>query len=399
MAYMRDSEGRRLDSFPVAAAREVVPRPVVVATRGRTGNLRQATSSANALSAGTSTQHATRLRHIATADAHSLQLIYGNTAMGEPGPNPITVKASFEYSAGAIVPAFFGGARSAVNQPSGLLITDPLPAEVTKGGLFRSRQMVTVSTMGEKWPIAALINTSVGDGGAATDTVDAGTMPDNNGANAFCPTAIIGIPYEPTPALFIPGDSIVQGVGDASAEPTTDGGWVCRALNNQIGYINAGRAGETAEQFVPGNARRLGRLQLARYCTHALPAWGVNDMKADATAAQIQGRLLAIWNTLATMGLKVLAPTITPVVTGTYSTPEGQVKQSTARENVRLAVNAWIRSVPAPLYDYVDVADACETARNSGIWKNDYTSDGTHPNATGAAAMASASNLLAKLTF
>ncbi|WNM69741.1 minor tail protein [Gordonia phage Crater] len=376
------------------------PKPIVVATRSRTGNLRQATIPTEALSAGTSTLHSTRLRHFATANAHSIQLLYGNTAMGENGPNPITVKAAFEYSAGAIVPAFFNGARSAVNQPGGLLLSDPTPTEIVKGGFMRSRQMVSVGTMGEKWPIGALLNTSVGDGGAATDTVDVGNMPDNNGANVFCPTAIIGIPYEPTVALYISGDSIMQGVGDASAEPATDGGWVCRSLNSQVGYINASRAGETAQQYMPGNNRRLGRWQLARYCTHALVGYGINDVKGDRTITQLQADLLVIWNGLAAMGLDVFQATLTPVTTGgNYTTPETQVKQSTARENVRLGINAWIRSKPAPLKGFVEVADAVETARDSGIWKNSYTTDGTHPNATGAAAMATAANLTTRFTL
>ncbi|QNJ57068.1 lysophospholipase L1-like esterase [Gordonia phage Rabbitrun] len=368
------------------------PKPIVISTRSKTGNLRQATSSAASLSAGTTTAHSTRLRHFATANAHSIQIVYGNIAMGEPGPNPITVKSAFEYAAGAVVPAFFNGARTATDQPGGILVTDAIPAEVAPGTFFRTRQMVSVSTVGEKWPIGALINTSVGDGGAATDTVDGGNMPDNNGAGVFCPTAVIGVPYEPTAALYILGDSIMQGVGDTGGEPATDAGWVCRALNSQYGYINASRAGETAEQFAPGNARRLGRLQLAQYCTHALVGHGVNDIKADVTLAQLQARLLSMWNTLDRMGLKVYQSTITPVTTGTFSTPEGQVKQSAAREAVRLGINDWIRSTPGPLSGYVEAADSVETARGSGTWKNDLTADGTHPNAAGAAAMAAGWN-------
>ncbi|QFP94468.1 minor tail protein [Gordonia phage Keitabear] len=379
--------------------RRAAPRPILIATRLRTGNLRQATSAAQSLSAGTSTLHTTRVRHIATTAAHSVQIAYGDTVMGEPGPNPITVKAALEYAAGAIVPAFFHGGRTVTVQPSGLVLTDPMPVESVPGVLIRSRQMVQVSTLGEKWPVSAVLNTSVGDGGASTDTVDGGNMPDNNGAAVFAPTALIGIPYDPNAvALFAPGDSIIQGVGDSGAEPTTDGGWVARALNGQIPFVNVGRASETADQFVPGNTRRLGRMQLADYCTHALVGYGINDVKGDATVAQIQARLTARWTELAARGLKVLQPTLTPVTTGTFATPEGQVKQSASREAVRIAVNDWIRTTPAPLTDYVEIADAVETARNSGIWKNNYTGDGTHPSPEGAAAAAAGSNLIAKLT-
>lgn len=395
-------DGRLSDATLSAtyARRTAVPtKPYVVATRSKTGNARSATAPANTLSDGTAQGQSVRLRHMATCTAHSIRLVYGNTALGTNGPNAITVKAAVEYLAGAVVPAYFNGQRSVTIQPGGIAISDPIPFEVTDGTNFRTRQYVSVASLGEKWPIGPRVDTSIGDGTAATDMADSGTLSTGNNTFAFGPTAVIGMPVTVPPTVFILGDSILQGVGDATSEPTTDGGWATRALANEYGYINAALAGETAAQFQPGNARRIGRLQLAQYATHALVDYGINDVKADSSTATIQALLSTIWNGLDRMGLKVIQSTLTPVTTGTFTTTGGQTVQATGRETVRKEINAWIRTTPAPLVGYVEAADAAESARDSGIWKPNYTADGTHPNDTGSIAIAAAWNPATALTL
>lgn len=76
------------------------PRRVVIGTRSRTGNTRAATVAADSLSNGTDLAQTTRIRHFATADAHSIQYVYGNTAMSADGPNDITVKAADAFETG-----------------------------------------------------------------------------------------------------------------------------------------------------------------------------------------------------------------------------------------------------------------------------------------------------------
>jgi lysophospholipase L1-like esterase len=88
------------------------------------------------------------------------------------------------------------------------------------------------------------------------------------------------------------------------------------------------------------------------------------------------------------MGLPVFQNTITPSTTSTdsWATTGNQTPESS--NAVRVQVNDWIRTVPSPLSGYFEIADLAETARNSGIWKAGYTSDGLHPNATGHSALA-----------
>lgn len=123
--------------------------------------------------------------------------------------------------------------------------------------------------------------------------------------------------------------------------------------------------------------------------------------------------LTGVWRTCADAGQRVHACTITPVDTsGTFTTTAGQT--AGAHNATRAAVNDWIRAgapinsttlayVPVgtvgaltagqpghPLIDWFETADTVETARNSGIWKANYTEDGTHPSSVGHAAMAAA---------
>lgn len=99
-----------------------------------------------------------------------------------------------------------------------------------------------------------------------------------------------------------------------------------------------------------------------------------------------------------------------------WTTLEGQSKQMTTQEDVRVARNEWLRDgaplfpddTPAPtgstdttvirtgdpghpLVDLIDQADWCESSRNSGLWRVDggaWTSDGTHLSGRGVAGMA-----------
>lgn len=372
------------------------PRRTVIGTRSRTGNTRAATVANDSLSNGTDLSETTRIRHFATADAHSIQYVYGNTAMSADGPNDITVKAAHEHSGGtSIASAYFNGQRSRIINPGGLAYTDPIMADVGLGEIFRSRQFVSVASAGMKWPLGPRLvgDLPVYDGKVVgSDVVDSGATPTYN-VSGFGPVAVLGFPVTLRPAWFLCGDSITQGVGDSGGEGTTDAGWPSRALNNEYGFINAGRASETAGQYAATAAiRRNGRQQLAQFCTHVLCQHGVNDVKGDVTFAALQTAMQTIWARFARMGLVVYQSTISPVTTGTYADEAGQTVQTSSRETVRVQINDWLRTVPAPLAGIVEAADAFETGRNSGKWKPNFTTDGTHPNNAGAMAAAAAWN-------
>lgn len=161
------------------------------------------------------------------------------------------------------------------------------------------------------------------------------------------------------------------------------------------------------------------------YATHAIVEYGTNDLgqpyaggatpNAAATLATYKARLLNLWGLFSNSGLKTYQTTLTPGSTSTdgYATLANQTPQT--YNPIRVLANDWFRdgapltgSVPAdtgstdptvvrvgqpghPLKGIVEVADSVESSRNSGKWKSpNYTDDGSHPTATGTAAMASA---------
>lgn len=89
----------------------------------------------------------------------------------------------------------------------------------------------------------------------------------------------------------------------------------------------------------------------------------------------------------------------------TWATTANQTVANSTKEANRVQLNGWLRSgapivagaaVAAgtqgattagqsghPLYGLWEITDRVETARDSGIWKAGYTSDGLHPNSTG----------------
>jgi lysophospholipase L1-like esterase len=159
-------------------------------------------------------------------------------------------------------------------------------------------------------------------------------------------------------------------------------------LNAQFASMNLGNMGEKAQNAAAayGFARRS---TLIETCDYAIVMYGTNDVAAGRTLSQMQADLTAIWSQLVDRDLAVYAATIPPIITGSWATEGGQTV--TANEAARVALNDWIRSTPAPLAGYFETADTVETTRNSGKWKSPgYTADGTHPSATGHAAMAGA---------
>lgn len=88
----------------------------------------------------------------------------------------------------------------------------------------------------------------------------------------------------------------------------------------------------------------------------------------------------------------------------TYGSPLRKVYQATIAPSnitgtpestnaVRVAVNNYIRSRPAPLSGSVEIADVVETVRGSGLWKTGYTTDLIHENETGYQAIEAAGEM------
>ncbi|WP_322544406.1 hypothetical protein U2G91_15530 [Rhodococcoides fascians] len=363
------------------------------------------------------TPQTSRVNHTIGFDTQSIQFVYTNSYSDVASKadldnvNPITVTASVEL-AGVIYRLTFGGRTTVTIDPGGYAVTDPLPVSLAKGTVIYSRTYVTGTTW--QWNMLSFnFSGSLAGGSNAADLTAPGS-----GAIAvapgyfYVPAAVLGRPNARSPFVSVigVGDSIMAGQDDGGSYASYGigdpmiygaGGYPARIVHGKGGFINAGLSADTAANFgtIAGSVRRL---LLATAATHMFCEYGRNDL-ASGTLATAQAALIAVWLYGARRGLKVLQPTITPQSSSTdgYTTVAGQAVSDGTIEARRIALNTWLRagaplnpatlvatavgaagSVTAgqaghPLSAYtsvtpvMEVADACETARNSGIWKVD----------------------------
>ncbi|WP_018762424.1 SGNH/GDSL hydrolase family protein [Arthrobacter sp. 135MFCol5.1] len=336
-----------------------------------------------------------RTPHVATVDCCDLRLVYGNSYINgsfieTDGANPVTIKASVEVN-GVIYRVTFGGLQTGTVDPGGKLISDPLGIEIAEGTKFYVRTYST-SAAAPQANYACYGNSGSGGWTVTTDLTAPGSAAvGQSAAYVFTVRAILGTPTARDRAtVAIVGDSIGVGSNDygdggrASAftgysdTGLPAGGYIVRGLAAKYGWINIGVPSDQAALFTAlnGHYRRIAHLS---GCTDAIVEYGINDVSAGRTLAQIQADLTTIWNLLARRGMKVRQTTLTPKTTSTdlWSTTGGQ--GTYGEESVRTQLNDWIRTTPAPLVGYIEAADLAETSRNAGLWKpaNRFVTDGT----------------------
>lgn len=122
-------------------------------------------------------------------------------------------------------------------------------------------------------------------------------------------------------------------------------------------------------------------------CDYVIVGEGTNDIASGMTLAQYQPKALAIATWFSATGIKVYFGTIPPRTTSTDSWATLANQTVAASEAQRLAINEWLRTIPAPITGILDVAAAVET---SGKWNVGTTADGIHPKAAGYDAIATA---------
>jgi len=384
----------------------------VVATRANCGN------QGNGLSNGTDTSETATIRHYITTDCSGVRLVYSNTGSNiTPAtvPNPITVRAGvLEPDGTTITPVFFGGKRSVVIDAGGMVISDPLPNTYKKGDSIWSRTYVLVNS-GEKWYRGfGNYGDLTGQGVAAgVDYSTSGTISTST-SYMYVPFMIVGTPTAPTPCIALVGDSIMLSTIQTPAFYS----FAMTALGSDWGknysYVQIALGSDTAQDFAGTIADFQTKLPFTAGCTSSWVNYGVNDFFAKSrTTTQVQADSLKIWTRFAVRGIAVWQTTITPETTSTdsWATTGNQTTVSTSANTYRINYNNWLRagapidpttkaavaigtsgallagSAGHPLTGYFEIADIVESARDSGIWKANYTPDGIHPNRTATNAM------------
>ncbi len=374
-------------------------------------------SSASVAPAQTSTG-TSRILHKQLVDACDIRLVFfnafvndsPNTGTNQDGPSAYTIKAGIEIGgqggSGFTYPVTFDGKLSGVVDPGGLLISDPLAIEIAAGTSWYER--VNITAAGGTWnPSALVLGTTIGGFVASSDVAHAQTTITNNPAFCYGSGAVLGTPTarNVATALCI-GDSMTAGLGDAgdgggggvsyafSLTGLPSGGFVVRALTAaNIPWINMAHSSDAFANFnlARGHHRRLA---IANGCTHAVCAYGFNDIHvSSASLATLQAAAIPTWGLLTRRGMKVHQTTIPPQTSSTdgWLTVGNQTTVSAPKDTVRQGFNDWLRGgapmsagaavtvgTPGallagqaghPLTGYFEVADTVESARNSGKYR------------------------------
>jgi len=355
------------------------------------------------------------------AASSDIRVCYGNfysTVSGQTGEtaglNAITVESGIELTSPvATVMASWSGQKTITIQPGTQVCSDPIPIDLAANGTAWLRTGVMVSA-GEYWPTATYFYSGAGDAyiessSATSQISNTGTLTVPSGgvqsasSTGFPALAILGVPGTKIRSAIIIGDSISVGVADSgSGDGNGNVGFISRGFAaNQIPYAKLGRQSEMVQGEAGANGflRRL----YARYATVAVTNGGTNDLLAGRTAAQIEADLTTLWKALKARGLKVYHVLLFPRTTSTdvWATPGNQAFMSGyAPGSTRDQVNTWAKAQVGILIDgYFDPAPYIEDAANPGKWASPasaasqyvpsaaLTTDGTHPNTPGSAAL------------
>lgn len=397
-----------------------------------TNNLWVASAITNRTDSGTG-----RTRHRVMTSASDLRFTWGahytsnpNTGSGLYGtdadfPADITIRAGVEIG-GTIYRLLFNGQDTITIKPGARVTSDALGVEVLAGSDIFVRTFITSTSW---YANTANFATDSTDGGwtLTTDLTAPGSAAVSTGTHwQFAPMLITGVPaVTKAIAVAILGDSLSVGTGEnitgaaASSEWANAsafvGGFANRALSAaSMPHINIGHGGERLYLF-KDYVNRFRRTTYIDACTHAICEGGVNDANSSGqTLANIQANMITVWKLCNDRGLRAFQTTITPNTTSTdaWATTTNQTIPNSGNETKRVSLNTWLRdgapilagvavatgsnaggtvragATGHPLKGVFEIADLAESARNSGLWKANYTADGLHPVSTAHAALA-----------
>ncbi len=324
-------------------------------------------------------------RMMASVTRFKIEVGYGHIASlreADPG-GPAYFMASVEYPAGTHTRVLFKGNKLGMCPGLDYLLSDWIDVPIPAGAEFWVTIQGNAPTGGSVYnlltaaqiPASDKMYTAVSFAGA--DYTMGAAYTGNVTGGAFWPSAVVA-ETDATSTILI-GDSRVYSAND-TVDSAYDLGEVARSVGELVGYINIARSGDYASFF---NADHDWRLAPAKYCTMAIVEYGINDILNYGTSGFAQARLARYTDNILKMlppGMPAYITTMGPVTNSTdgWVTTGNQTIPNATRETVRTVENDRRRTVPKGWSGCIDIADVIETARNSGIWKANYTNDGVH---------------------
>ncbi len=338
------------------------------------------------------------------SDITALKLKYGNwyaTYQGEfPTADAMDIVTSVEYPKGVYTRVPWNGAVHG-SIPAGTTAFSDLTTIV--GGIPKGARYWVNSIHNKASGIFTssavsgdIVTNALGGAGdqfavsATTPFATDWTMNPYTGAsttNPFFPIAVVSLSN--VPSVIIYGDSRSSGLNDAPSLNfgLAGAGEIARQLDSELPYCNLGAPTDQLSIFL---ANRTRRQPLASDHTHVHCQYGINDVTAGRTAAQIQADMVTFLG-LFSASWRVSQSTLLPRTTSTDSWATLANQTVTAQEPVRVAMNAYIRARTIGWFAVFENADVVESSRDSGKWKtvtdngavfgitSAMTADGTHP--------------------
>lgn len=303
---------------------------------------------------------------------------------------PATIEASLETPSGRLSRFLFSSTSVGAVAAGAEIVSDPLDLVVPPNSVVWPNWLVNGSHLGlSQTPH----NIDAGDrfefafGGTVTNRVMTGGWVNGDGSGNTGASGVALLAQTTLPSALILTDS--KGwVGDDNNAPGGDRGEIARSIGPAYGYTAMASAGDTLANLAASGAYRR---RQAAHASFVASNMSVNSVQALA-AFQAQAR--DFWASREFAGKKLYHTTLTPETTGSFTSDAGQTpKPGFESGGNRDQINAWLRTIPAPLTAVWDTATAVQSAGNPNVWASPggvaLTGDGTHPSPTGYARVAS----------
>lgn len=352
--------------------------PSAIAPSSRTGLV--ATSQLIPYWKSASVQMGSRKRHTATENLTSVRLLFPNfTGFDTPTGDVLTLTASIEYPVDTFTQVKFSGVAAGSIPDGGTLLSDPVTVSIPAGAHFYIR---TYGTNPAGVIAARQTNPGNYDFGEARESGPSGIVDKTMGGTytntfpGYCYTAMAIIGQTTKKSVLIIGSSTAGGFNNQGGMPYgPDNGTITPSLAPSLSSCLLSAYGQTAQAAF--DASNLIPTAIGSYITHLVLAIGQNDIRNGSLAPDVIALLGQVAAKYAS-GKPYFLQTFGPETTSTDEWATTGNQTPTASNAQRVAYNGLVRAGGA-WAGFFEIADAWETARNSGLWKIPaWTDDGLH---------------------